>query len=482
MKNLAYSLGAKVEEIILVCIILLNIFDFLEILPGDLDYIKKIISWTALGYLLYKASFTKIFFGESHTNIDFFIIISYFSLILKNFVAYSAVAIQESSARLMFFYSYVIYNAHIFEQYTFYFGGIMIILVSLYAAMKFDIKAPSLMEAIHEEGPRPTSFSKFIIRFISIFLVLVSFFVIVFNLMMEWLALAVDAPLVMFALFFYIFKAKSFGPKTILFKIGNAGEDFYSRFIDLFHTKSKIFLGISGMLVLHLLTDIGNFILPYIIGVHDLIYFKQLGPGHEALWDLFIIDTAGITLITEKLVIGSAYVFNTLAIILLLFAPAYLWNKIFKGEKIDIHPVVLALFFMSIIFFFLVPVFKTSLISEEGLVGADIQTQSALTTGFSIITTLVIGVLLGGIILFISLIRKLRNYVIILSIAISTYFFGNYIYHFFSDMIKYYISNIILLLLQLNIFLGFYLFIFFMITLLFYIAGFLVYIYELWTD
>ena len=42
----------RIEEVILVLIILLQILDFFEILPADLDYAKKIISWTALGYLL----------------------------------------------------------------------------------------------------------------------------------------------------------------------------------------------------------------------------------------------------------------------------------------------------------------------------------------------------------------------------------------------------------------------------------------------
>jgi len=67
----------RIEEIILLFIILLNIMDFLEILPGDLDYAKKIISWSALGYLLYKASLTRIFFNNKHKFVDFALIISY---------------------------------------------------------------------------------------------------------------------------------------------------------------------------------------------------------------------------------------------------------------------------------------------------------------------------------------------------------------------------------------------------------------------
>ena len=54
------KISQRIEELILILIILLNIFDFFELLSADLDFIKLIISWTVLGYLIYKASLTKI--------------------------------------------------------------------------------------------------------------------------------------------------------------------------------------------------------------------------------------------------------------------------------------------------------------------------------------------------------------------------------------------------------------------------------------
>ena len=50
----------RLEEIFLALLILLAVLDFFEILPGDLDYVKKIISWTIIGYLIYKASLTRM--------------------------------------------------------------------------------------------------------------------------------------------------------------------------------------------------------------------------------------------------------------------------------------------------------------------------------------------------------------------------------------------------------------------------------------
>ncbi len=89
-----------IEELVLTLLILLNVFDFFEYLPADLDYIKKIISWSALGYLLYKASLTRIFFNEKHAHIDIILILSYFMLIFKNLVLFSSEVVEDLPLKL----------------------------------------------------------------------------------------------------------------------------------------------------------------------------------------------------------------------------------------------------------------------------------------------------------------------------------------------------------------------------------------------
>ena len=103
---------------------------------------------------------------------------------------------------------------------------------------------------------------------------------------MEWLAIAIDAPLLVIALFIYLFFVikhhKGFHAESMIFKLGNVGERFYEKFISLFHSKRGLFLGIAGMLVLHLLTDVGNFVIPYTFFSHDPLYFEQLGPANAS--------------------------------------------------------------------------------------------------------------------------------------------------------------------------------------------------------
>ena len=96
---------------------------------------------------------------------------------------------------------------------------------------------------------------------------------------MEWLAVAIDAPLAVIGIFSYLFfiikHHEKFHVDSFLFKMGNFGEEFYERFIDMFHSRSGIILGISGMLVLHLFTDALSFIVPYIFVFRDILYFSH---------------------------------------------------------------------------------------------------------------------------------------------------------------------------------------------------------------
>mgnify|MGYP001007668141 CR=1 FL=1 len=80
------TLEFGVEEGILFAITILNFLDAFEIIGSDLDYVKKIISWTALGILVYKTSPSKLFVGFQRKTMDLLLIAAYFLMILKNYI------------------------------------------------------------------------------------------------------------------------------------------------------------------------------------------------------------------------------------------------------------------------------------------------------------------------------------------------------------------------------------------------------------
>ena len=198
------TLKHRLEELFLLLIVVLQVTDFLEILPEDLDFAKKLLSWIILGYLFYKASITHVLFGNRKSGIDTVILVAYFLFIVKNLAAIAHLGVEHAQFFHGFF-EWIVSNTVVLEKYAFIAAGGILIALSLFLAGTLDIREKSFMAIIHESGVPSKSIGTILHRFVSIFLVLVAFFVLLFNLATEWLAIAVDAPLAMFGILFYFF-------------------------------------------------------------------------------------------------------------------------------------------------------------------------------------------------------------------------------------------------------------------------------------
>ncbi|MFH1642877.1 MAG: hypothetical protein ABIC04_08330 [Nanoarchaeota archaeon] len=469
------------EIFILIFLIIINFLDFFEVLPGDVDFAKKLLSWFLLAYLLYRISLTELFFGTRNKIIDFLLIVSYFLLITKNLVGYAHVSVEEANF-LAPIYHFLIHNNIMVEITSFYIGGIGLILLSFVMTFLMEVKSPSLMDVIHEQG-YPQSFSKMIERFIATFFVLTFFFIVVFNLVMEWLAIAVDASLLVVAFFFYMFTLfrthfRNLHPESFLYKVGDVGEEFYEKFIGLFHSRQRIFLGISGLLVLHLLTDVANFIFPYIFGFHDILYFGQLGSStHNPLFKLFLIDASVATSLISKMYTSWVYIFNIFAMLFLLILPAYIWYKLYHRSGFFVSSRKLSIFFISVMIFILAPVFKLIEMKVKGLTGVDIITIN-LDPNLNLALIVLSTILFGIFIYFLSHNHFIKEKIMGLGIVLIDIFFAIYIFLFFKSTSVYYLNTIKLLLQRNEYFVTFYFIVFFIITTLFYIIGFLIFLSE----
>ena len=78
-----------IEEVILITLISMNLLEFTGLLPGEASFVKAIISLTGVGYVLYKSSFSDIFFGEQNKKIDTILMFSYFLMIFNKFIQFS---------------------------------------------------------------------------------------------------------------------------------------------------------------------------------------------------------------------------------------------------------------------------------------------------------------------------------------------------------------------------------------------------------
>ncbi|MFO7710228.1 MAG: hypothetical protein R6V53_00520 [Candidatus Woesearchaeota archaeon] len=484
------------EDIFVIALILLNIFDFLEILGGELDFFKKILSWVMLGYLMYHVNLAKIIFGKNMhedihghkigfkpRDIDLLIILSYFLLIFKNMTHFAHVAIEEEVAPFVqVILEGLVQHSMQINGATFFFGGLLLFFIALFMSIRYDIKAPSIMSILHEEGGPSSSLGQILKRFVTSFVILCGFYVVVFNFFMEWLAFAVDAPLLVFGLFFYVFlivrMRKHLDAESFLHKVGSFGEGFYEKFLELFYTKKGLVLGVTGMLVLHLLTDIGNFLMPYILGFHDALYFSSLSEAahqpfitllSEQLSGLGFADAAGVVMI---------YLLNIIGAFLLFLAPGYFWLKAYRRERPHVPVWLLGVFFMCVVVMILSPVLTMTSISGSVLTGVDIQTHKAEPV-FPYLVVVLIGAGAGivmGILGYLS-----RQGIMALGITFVNVFFFWYVKLFAFDLGRQYMNMLGSLLSQgtvVSYVSYFYLLVFMGITILFYFAGFIMYAWE----
>jgi hypothetical protein len=458
----------RLAELVLLLLILLNVFDFFSMLPEDISFVKEILSIVLMASLFYHVGITWLFFGAKADEssgvvknwfVNLVIVFSYLAFLAKNVVSITSEAGSQIFSGIFLFFS--TFGVQI-ERISFYFGAVMLLLVSLYLAFFSVVHERSFLGNIHVGKSR-------FVKFIAIFLALNAFYILVFDLVMEWLAVAVDNTLIVSAIFVYLFfivrHHRKFSADNFIYKIGSFSERFYEHAIRFFHDKQHIFLGISGLLVLHLITEISNFILPYIFNRTSSMYFEML--GHRALYSLWAESA-----VSSPVFVSFAYVFNIASLFMLMLMPAFIWHELYVNKKEGIPCWLLALFFCALPSFFLAPAFSLvpitgGVMEKTGLVGVDIVANSisAQNLEMIIVLSLVFGAVLFACSLNAFLKRLEYHAVIIVSLAFLFY----YLYLFYFSVFSYYL--VLIPALASEWFFVFYFALFFVLKILFAVLG-----------
>lgn len=482
----------RIEELVLLVIILLNLLELFEPAPADVLFLKNIISWTVLGYLVYKVDICSILFGAQQRDdegrrkyiidINLGLIFAYLLLILKNVLLVANISIGEAYvfSGLM---SYLKAHAASVNLFSFYAGGTLILILSLYIARYVRIGRRSVLGIFHEDGRPPRSFWSFALRLISVYFVIISFFMIIFNIMFEWLAMAVDAPLLLLGIFFYLFIIVRyhvrFSAESLIFKLGNLGEDFYGKVIGLFRGHKTISLGIAGVLVLHLLTDIANFILPYLLGAEEALYLSQLpAKTHMPILHLMHEDFAQVTTYLAKAALALQYLGNIICMLMLLALPALIWYRFYRRRIIRIPRIVLSLFFASVVSYAFNPVFTIRPLKVLVLAGTDIMTRSVLESAVNPILGAAAMVFAGAVVYLVQVEPRIRRWLIVTAMSIIYLFFVYYVGCFIISLGSYYVFTINLLVHAGMRFIAFFMASFWMVTIIFYISGTIIFLLE----
>ncbi|PLW80313.1 hypothetical protein C0585_03275 [Candidatus Woesearchaeota archaeon] len=492
-KGILEKLEFGMVEIILILIITLNIMDFFKLLNPDLDFAKKILSWSLLGILLYEARLEKIFYGTERRFETLLLIIANFFMFSRVFVdvvfvLYNEIVEKRLDSYVIHLYQFVIdfelSHPGLIVSIGSIIGFSMLIILSFLDVFK-NVKKPSLLEVLHVDG-KPKGIGQGIKRFLISMMLYLTFFIVFFNFFMEWLAISVDAALMVVAIVVYgirfiVKQYHHYHEDHIINKIGNIGEEFYEQFINLFKYKHTVFFGLAGILVLHLIVDIGNFIMPFIFNFEDMMYFIQSGVPHLSL--LHILMNLYSQDILANIVITLNYLLNISFIIMILIFPAYIWYDTYKNHIINFRRWIVAFFYIAVSNYLISPLVKLSSISNADILGVDLIFKSSVT-GDPLMTLLIsIGVGIVAFILSYNLILKtvikLIGFipVLIFIMIYVTYYVNSWISNLFPQIVAAVASATLI-----NLFLGILMSFFMTAIVIFYIGSFIYFIKLIYTQ
>jgi len=235
--------------------IILNIFDFLNILGPDLDFFKKLLSWTIISYIVYKTSPTKIFLGIRSKIYDFLLIIFYFMIsVVKSLIQYLTNIDFSTFIVFSFLLEPLKLVTENYQQFLidllFFLGVIGVIGVSILILTSKSVEKDSLLGSFNLDE---NSYFQTISRFVLLIIVSLFFGIVIFNYFIEWFALAIDSFILIIGLLFYSAKFILHHTQSRfsihLDNVGNFGNNVYVQFIRLFHNKKTFFIGLCFLLI-----------------------------------------------------------------------------------------------------------------------------------------------------------------------------------------------------------------------------------------
>ena len=467
----------RIEEVLLFVIIILTLLDFLELLSPEWDYIKKIISWAGLAYLFYCAHPSKLFSGEKNNITDVLLILGFFSFTIKNFIEYSFVMLDSSSSFLLPLFEYVASHPGELTSYGIYFGLFFILIAGLRLTI-FTPKKPSVISYIWPSHiAKEFSLKELGFRFITYLGIMFLFFFIIFNLAVEWLAVAIDAPLVLIGVLFYFalvlrHKKEAFKEKTLV-KISSFGEELYERILTGIVTLKGSLRAITAVLILHMITDLFIYFMPILLGLKNILYHEVV--AHQTLWSFLVKDLAiysGLSSIGVVII----YALSIFSAISLLLLPFILWWVSFKEKRFVIYSwfglVILTGFLVLLLnrVIMIRPILHSSLVRVSIFIN---QISNSLM--FFLSLGIIFLFVFSSLLLSTTLRKKLVHHS---TIILTQSFFVVYIFLYAFSLVVFYVHNGLLILQNNDFFIILFMFLHVVSMLFLYVFGTYYFIYH----
>ncbi len=494
-KALIKKLGLWTLEFFLLTLIIVSAIGYFFYIIPDIDWTEHTISFIMFSYLFYKLNITSILFGKSSRFANIIIISSYFSLFFKDIIIYTKLVLFKFKVLTFIndFYLFFGDNYFIRDYFTLYLGIIGLLSISMYITRNIEISHPSFSYAVYSKKLRNRY-----IKFLMVFTLLLAFYYLIYNNVLEWLEFTLDDPIMITVIVYYIHKIikhhKKFHADNFVFKIGDLGDKLYTKFISLFHYKSTLTIAISGLLVLHTLADSGVFAYSMIFSRQN-VYIESLRYEPTPFLKLFFYDSKNLTS-SMSILLLILYTLNSLSLIIFLVLPMFVWIRLFYKKELHLSRIYLFFIYSSFIAYLLLPAYRLIPLSDLSInIGASVsgvgilpqsllESDSILSTLITdksniIITASIISIIIGLVAYILSSNPKIKIELYAISIIAGLIFYTTYLYYFFGSLILNIFNNILLTIQSFHLLISIVFIIFLIISIIFYVFGYIMFLYEI---
>lgn len=367
--------------IVKIVLLLVGLADFMGWLPPTLDILDKSLAALVLLSFWLELKPAKFIVGKDSKWMDWGIMVAFYVLVLDTFAAF----IPNLNFIAQKWVSLVSLLVGV---------GLVLVLSLIFASSK--LKQPSVFHAVLEALNLGWVERFWLSRFIGVFLVLLTVSQYLFGLINQWFIVSLDKSLLILAALFAVKDIRH--SKIEAFNtLGNFDEELLKKANQLFTHQKTIGLGIGFLLVAHVLSDVGVYAVPYLLGNQpEGYYLAKLGQGAAhylplaSLWQGELSKSFGL---------GLLYILSGVGFLLLLLLPALfclglLFSVDWRGWVRDkLNGWVLGLVNVCVASCILAPWTVPKVIRSAGMYGADFPTFS-LSSGmlFSLpITLFVLG-------------------------------------------------------------------------------------------
>jgi hypothetical protein len=273
-------------------------------------------------------------------------------------------------------------------------------------------------------------------------------------------------------MFIYLAENRHTIKSDIFLKAMGLFDRLEEEFFSFFHTKKKIIFIISGLLVLHFLSDIFSFLFPYLFGSYSSLYGEILG---KEIWIGSILSAKRIS--GDWGVTLASYLMSVVYYMLASLFALYLWFCALKQKSPHINHAIVGLYFTSIIASILVSKISVdSLGNEHGLMGVYFYLERA-DIGMDISLFFVF----AAAVFIISSLLSMRYHrgMILIGMLPLMQFITNYLIKYVQSMINFYSMAFISLWSAGQYLVMFMVGIFFILSMLLYSGGYLAFFYQI---